>query len=109
MPLIDAFRPDIDDGEAGFGRTDRVIADFGTALRMAKHPAAEMPRAHLRTKADAKERLVFFQGHADPFDLAANEIVLIVGAHRPAEDDAGRMFAHRLRQRVAKPRPPHVK
>ena len=108
MPLIDAFRPDIDDGEAGFGRPDRIIADLGVALRVAKHAAAEIARAHLRAEADAEKRLALLQRHADPIDLAADEIVLVVGAHRAAENDAGGCSAIVSRQRVAEPRPPHV-
>ena len=108
VPLIDAFRPLLDDGEAGGGRPDRVIADLGMALRMAKHAAAEMPRAHLRAETDAEKGLALFQRDGDPFDLAANEVILVVGAHRAAEDDCGGVFCHRRRQRIAEARPAHV-
>ncbi len=63
---------------------------------------------HLRAEADAEERLVLAQRHADPIDLAADEIVLVVGAHRAAEDDGGGMIGHGRRQRIAEPRPAHV-
>jgi len=65
--------------------------------------------AHIcRTETDAEERLVAFQRHADPFDFAADVIVAVIGAHRAAENDRGRMLGHGRRQRIAKARPPHV-
>jgi hypothetical protein len=75
---------------------------------VAKHVAAEMPGAHLRAEADTEKRLALLERHADPFNLAANEIVLVVGAHRAAENDAGRVLAHCVRQRVAKSRAANV-
>src|SRR6185437_2861249 len=108
VPLIDAFRPDADGSEAGVGRPDRVIADFGVALGMAEHAAAEMPGAHLRAEADAEKRLLLPKRHADPADLAADELVLVVGAHGAAEDDGGGVVRHGVRQRLAEARPAHV-
>jgi hypothetical protein len=94
VPLIDAFRPGLDKGKAGGGRPDRVIANLGMTVRVAKHFAAELPRAHLRAEADAEKGLVLFQRHRDPIDLAVDEIVVVVGAHRTAEDDGGGMLRH---------------
>ncbi len=108
VPLIDAFRPGFDDGKPGRGRPDRVIADLGAAVRMAKDFAAELPRAHLRAETDAEKRLGLLERHADPIDLAAYEIVIVVGAHRAAEDNGGRMLRHGRRQRIAEPRPAHI-
>src|SRR5262249_28666524 len=70
--------------------------------------AAEMARQELRAEADAEERLLLAQRHLEPVDLAPDELLLVVGAHRPAEDDGARMVRERLRQRVAEARPPDV-
>jgi hypothetical protein len=87
---------------------DRIIADLGVALRMRRHPAAKRPGAHLGAEADAEERLVFLERDRDPVDLAADEIVGVVGAHRTAENDGGGMILKRRRQRIAEPGPAHV-
>src|SRR6516225_7106544 len=105
VPLIDAFRPGLDHGKSGRRRPHRVIADLGVAGGMAKHLAAEMLRAHLRAKANAEKLLVVAQRHADPVDLAADEIVVVIGAHRTAENHGCGMFRHGFRQGLAKARP----
>jgi len=74
-----------------------------------KHSAAERTCAHLRAEADAEERLVVVERHGDPVDLTANEFVVVVGAHRAAENRRSRMTAHRIRQRIAEARASHVK
>jgi hypothetical protein len=61
VPLVDAFRPLLDDGKAGGGGPDRVIANLGAALGMAKHLAAELAREHLRAETDAEIGLVLAQ------------------------------------------------
>ena len=66
--------------------------------------AAEMQRHHLRAEADAEERLLVAQRHADPVDLAVDEVVGVVGALRPAEDRGAGMIVHGLGQRIAKAR-----
>ena len=91
MPLINVVGPGLADREAGRGRPDRVVADLGVAFRMGVDPAAELARQHLRAQADAEKRLVLLQRHRDPVDLAADELFLIVGAHRTAEDDRAGM------------------
>src|SRR5262249_52050134 len=40
----------------------------------------------------------------DPIDLAANEVLAAVRAHRPAEDDRAGVPGHRPGQRIAKAR-----
>ena len=75
---------------------------------MAKHFAAELAREHLGAETDAEKRLALLERHADPIDLAPDEIVLVVGAHRTAEDDGAGMFRHGRRQRIAEARPAHV-
>ncbi len=108
VPLIDLFRPGIDDGKTRIGRPDRVIADLGMTLRMRENLAAQRPGAHLRAEADAEERLVLLERNRDPVDLAADEIVGVVGAHRPAENHRAGMLRQARRQRIAEPRPAHV-
>ena len=70
--------------------------------------AAEMARHHLRAEADAEIRLLVAQRHADPVDLAADEILVVVGALRAAENRGAGMLVHRLRQRIAETRAPDV-
>ena len=75
---------------------------------MGKHARPERAREHLRAEADAEERLIFLQRLGGPIDLAADEAIFVIGAHRPAEKDGGGVVAHGLRQRVAKARAAHV-
>src|SRR5579885_137391 len=104
VPLIDVVGPFRGDGAAGGGRTDGVVADFGVALRVRVDAGAEMARHHLRAEADAEERFVVAQRHADPVDLALDEVFLVIGALRAAEDGGGGMLVHGLRQRIAETR-----
>src|SRR5262245_27343179 len=108
MPLIDLFGPGIAECAPKLGRADRVIADLGLALGMLIDPAAEMARQHLSTKTNAKERFAFLQRHRDPAGLAAHEFILIVGAHRAAEDDGASVLRQRIGQRIAKAWPADV-
>ena len=71
---------------------------------MGEHALAEMPRQHLRAEADAEERLLLPQRHADEVDLGLDEVVGIVGALRTAEDHGAGMLCHRDGQRVAEAR-----
>ena len=63
---------------------------------------------HLRAKADAEIRLVVAQRHTDPVDLALDEIFVVVGALRAAENHRAGVAVHRLWQRVAEPWPADV-
>jgi hypothetical protein len=49
------------------------------------HRAAELSDQKLRAQTDAQKRLLFRKRHGEPVDLAADEILAVVGAHRPAE------------------------
>jgi hypothetical protein len=62
----------------------------------------------LRAEADAEERPLFPQGHRDPFDLAADVVIGVIGAHRPAENDGAGMLVERFGQRIAEPGPADV-
>ena len=108
MPLIDVIGPLLAELEPGRGRADRIIADLGVAFRMRIDPLAEMARHHLRAEADAEIRLLVAQRHADPVGLTLDEILIVVGALRPAEDHRAGMFVHRLGQRIAEARPADV-
>ena len=108
VPLVDLLRPRIDHGQSGCGRPDRVVADLHLAFRVREYMAAERTRTHLRAEANAEERLLLFQRHGDPVDLAPDEVVGVVGAHRAAENDGAGMLGKRRRQRLLEPRPAHV-
>src|SRR5215210_243787 len=71
-------------------------------------PCAEMLGQHLRAEADAEIRLLLLQRHPDPFDLALDDLVVVVGALRAAENDRASVFFERLGQIIAESRPPHV-
>ncbi len=104
MPLVDLLRPGIAHRAPGIGRPDRVVADLGMAIRMLVDAAAEMMRQHLGAEADAEKRLLLPERHGEPIDLAADEIVGVVGAHRTAEDDGAGVPLHGLGQRIAEAR-----
>jgi len=71
-------------------------------------PRAERLRQHLRAKADPEIWLALPERHADPFDLALDDLVVIVGALRAAEDHRGGVLVEGVGQRIAEPRPPDV-
>ena len=108
VPLIDVVRPLAAYLPAGHGRPDRVITDFGMAVRMLVDPRAELLRQHLRAETDAEERLFLRQHHADPVDLATHDFIVVIGALRPAEDDGRRVVFQRVGQGIAEARPADV-
>jgi GTP cyclohydrolase II len=59
-------------------------------------------------EADAEKRLVLLQRHANPVDLAFDEIDVVIGALRPAKNDRAGMVLQRRRQLAAKRRPADV-
>ena len=90
------------------GRRERIPADLDQPVAMSFDLAAEMVDQHLRAEADAEERPVLPERHVQPIGLALDELVAVVGAHRPAEDDRAGMAGQRLRQWIAERRPPDV-
>jgi hypothetical protein len=109
MPLVDSGRESArTDLMALFGRIDWMIANLDPPLRMRANAVAEMPGQHLRAQADAEEGFFFLQRNFDPIDFAPDPIVLVVCAHRAAEDHGADVAIEGLRQRVAKRRPADV-
>src|SRR5262245_59775419 len=96
------------DHAADIGRPDRVIADLGVAVGMTVDAAAEVMRQHLRAEADTEKRLLLPERNREPVDLAANEIIGIVRAHRAAKIDGAGVVRHALRQRIAEARAAQV-
>ena len=75
---------------------------------MGVDPRPEMPRHHLGAEAEAEIGRSSLSGTLDPVDLALDEVVLVVGAHRAAEDHGAGMLRHRVGQRIAEARPADV-
>src|SRR5580765_643945 len=61
VPMVDALRPVRAERMSSRGRTDRVIADLGAALRMRRDPGAELPGEHLSAQANAEKRTLLAQ------------------------------------------------
>ena len=90
-------------------RRDRVIADFAALVGIGEHRGAQMAGEHLRAEADAEQRLVLAERHGEPVDLAPDPVeVVVVGAHRSAEDDRAGVLGERRRQRLAEARAANV-
>ena len=70
------------------------------ALAMRRDAPAELAHHHLGAEADAEKGLLLLQGHADPVDLAPDPGLVVIGAHRPAEDHRPVMLGERRRQGI---------
>ena len=97
VPLVNLIGPVLADIASDRRWPDRVIANFRMTVGMRLHLGAKLARQHLRTEADAEIGLLLLQRHLDPVDLAPDEIVLVIGALRPAENHGTGMILHRLR------------
>jgi hypothetical protein len=75
---------------------------------MRRHLRAELFRQHLGAEANPQQRPLLPERHGDPVDLAANEVIAIVRAHRAAENDGAGVTLQRFRQGIAKARTPDV-
>src|SRR6516225_1563695 len=104
MPLVDLLRPGIADAASELSGPDRIVSNLGVTVRMPVHAAAEMMRQHLRAETDAEKRLLLTQRHREPVDLAPDEIVGVVRAHRAPEDDGGCVLGHAVGKSIAKAR-----
>ena len=82
-------------------RRDGMIADLDTAVRIGSNLGAQAQCHHLRAKADAQERGFLPQGKLHQADLGPHEVVLVVGAHRAAQDHRAGVAGQRLGQWVA--------
>ena len=89
-------------------RADGVIADLGAAFVMLIDPMAQMPRHELGAQAQAEIGHILLQGDADEVHLLPDEIALVIGAHRPAEDHHARVIAQIGGQGIAQHRAAHV-
>src|SRR5208283_5556471 len=69
---------------------------------------SELAGQHLGAETDAEERLLLAQRDFDPFDLGADEVIGIIGAHGAAENHRSAMPGEGLGQRIAESRPPYV-
>lgn len=63
-----------------------------------------MTHQHLRAEADAEVGALFPERNIDPVDLLLDEVIGIIGAHRPAEDDGAGMVFKCYRKRLAENR-----
>jgi hypothetical protein len=96
VPLIDVVRPILADGAAFGRRPDRVIADLGMAVGMLVNPGAELFRQQLGAEANAEKRFALLERDVEPVELAADDLVVVIGALRAAEDDGADMLVERL-------------
>ena len=75
---------------------------------MRRDPRAELHGQHLRAQANSQKRPLLPQRNRNPVDFPANEIIGVIGAHRPAENHGAGMVIQRFRQGIAKPRTPDI-
>src|SRR4029077_4337794 len=75
---------------------------------MRRDPGAKLPCQHLRAETDSQEWTLLGQRDGDPVDLAANELITVVRAHRSAENHGARMALQSFGKRIAKARPPYI-
>ena len=107
VELVDHFGP-LHQRLAFLGGDQRIPADLDQTLAVPLDLAAEMIDQHLRAEADAEKRPVLAERNLQPFGLAADELILVIGAHRPAEHHRAGMLVERFGQVVAERRPPDV-
>ncbi len=103
VEVIDHLRP-AHEQAAVLGWTDRIPADLDQTVPVGGDLSAKIADHHLCAETDAEERLLLLQRNGDPVDFIANELVRIVCAHRPAEDDGSGVSGQRLWKRVAERR-----
>src|SRR6516165_7171251 len=108
MPVVDVIRPVRTNLQPGRRGMDRIIADLRATLRMRRNAGAKLLCQHLRAETDAEEWTLLGERDGDPVDLAANEFIAVVRAHRAAEDHGARMVLQGFGKRVAKARPLYI-
>src|SRR5262249_15535422 len=100
VPLIDLLGPWVADCKSALSRADRIATYLRMSVRGWVDAAAEMTRGQLGAKANAEARFALLERHRHPTDFPAYKVILVIGAHRAAEDDRARMLGHVRRQRV---------
>src|SRR5215472_801598 len=108
VPVVDVIRPVRTNLQPGRRGTDRIIADLRATLRMRRNTGAKLLCQHLRAEADAEEWTLLGERDGDPVDLAANEFIAVVRAHRAAENHGARMALQGFGKLIAKARPPYT-
>jgi hypothetical protein len=110
VPLVHVVRESaIAEAMPMFRRMDGVIADFHTSLRVRTDPVAKMASEHLGAKTNAKKGRVFFKREPDPVYFLAQPGIIVVDAHRTAEDNHAGIASERFRQWIAETGTPAVK
>ena len=75
---------------------------------MRRDAGAKLLCQHLRAETDSQEGTLFGKRDGDPVDLAAYELIAVVGAHRAAENRGARMALQGFGKRIAKARTPYI-
>src|SRR6516225_10660441 len=108
MPVVDVIRPVRTNLQPGRRGMDRIIADLRATLRMRRNTGAKLLCQHLRAETDTEEWTLLGERHGDPVDLAANELIAVVGAHRAAENHGAGVVLQGFGKHIAKARPPYI-
>jgi hypothetical protein len=90
------------------GWMNGMIANLYLALWMWADPLPKVAGKHLSAKANAKKWLLLLERNPDPIYLAPQPGIFIIGAHGPAKNHGANMLIQRFRERITKPRPPHI-
>ncbi|OBU87508.1 hypothetical protein MY55_05010 [Chromobacterium subtsugae] len=113
MPLIDIVRKG---GTCVFGypvrrrqRRYRIITSLNSSIIKLIYSLPQMPRQHLRTQTNAKQRLPFTQRLIQPIDFFTNIRIAIICAHRTTENYRTIVLPHILREKISKSWPADIK
>src|SRR5436190_4780501 len=90
MPMVHMAGPCTERRARRCGRY-RIVANLDKLVGMRLNRAPQMLGEHLRAKADAKQRYTLPERNRDPVDLALDEVIGIIGAHRASENDGTSM------------------
>ena len=75
---------------------------------MWRDAGAKLLCQHLRAETDPEEGTLFGKRDGDPVDLAAYELIAVVGAHRAAKNHGARMALQGFGKHIAKAWPPYI-
>lgn len=93
MPLIEMHRFG-KDRRGTVGRVDTMPAHLAMAERMRVYLTADRSREKLPPETDAEDRFARIRDPLQPANFLANVGGIVIGRHRTAEDDGGRMLVH---------------